>query len=366
MKKLFIILGMITAGIVMLVSFSPVVQKQLARKAFSDGGSPQYRWTQVTPPGSGTHQHEWKPGSYASAIVPVQAFNNELWMVGQKRAWSSRDGIKWQAYDKQNWGERISMAYAFFNNTFWVSGGMEYATNTFLNEIWSSKNGKNWQLTVRKAAGSPRKGQTVVSFKDRLWLFGGETGVDEHRSPDEFVNDVWSSTDGIHWTNVLEEAPWEERGNPQVLVFKDQLWLVGGQGRSDVWKSDNGKVWTKVKDESPWKGRHDYGLMAFDNFIWVYGGREANPRNAYQDVWFSPNGADWILQTARAPGRRAAEDLALHSGTGFSCTGANIPGTKIVFPEISGRWKELPRRGFNNGPNRHRLAPVIRHSSLFI
>lgn len=263
--------------------------------------SPAYEWLQVAPPGSGTHQHEWKPGTYPSAIVPVIAFNDDLWMVGQKRVWSSKDGIKWQASDKNDWGERISMAAVFFNNTFWVSGGMDYATNNFLNEIWSSKDGKTWTRSVSHAEWTARKGHTVVAFRGKLWLFGGETAIDENKVPNAFVNDIWSSSDGVHWTMVASDPPWPTRGNPKVLVFKDKLWLIGGQGRSDIWRSDDGKNWTQLKTESPWGDRYDYGLTTFDNKIWIYGGSERNRRNAFNDVWYTTDGLKWIKLIDHAP-----------------------------------------------------------------
>lgn len=300
MKSIFLLLGLIIAATIMLVSFSGE-----AEKAQPDSLpvvlSPQYKWTMVAPPGSGTHQYEWKPGTYPSAIEPLIAFNDELWMVGQRKAWSSKDGIKWSAYDKHDWGERISMTHVYFKDTYWITGGMDYATNTFLNEIWSSPDGKSWKRTVLHAEWSPRKNHSVVAFGNKLWLFGGETSVDKDRVPDKFVNDVWSSDDGIHWNKILDQAPWETRGSPRFVVFKDKLWLVGGQGRSDVWNSDDGIHWTKVADNSDWNDRYDYGLIAFDNLIWIYGGREKNPRNAYNDAWFSPNGINWIQQTSQAP-----------------------------------------------------------------
>ena len=300
MKTINIIFGLLTAVTVLLVSFTPPIDDRVQRSE-TGAVSPQYVWRQVAPPGSGSHQHEWKTGTYPSAITPVVGPDNFLWMIGQKRVWSAKDGIKWQAFNKHDWGERISTSKIFFNNRLWVTGGMDYSTNTFLNEIWSSQDGKNWSRAERNAEWSPRKGHTVVAFKDKLWLFGGEIGVDEHRSPNEFVNDIWSSSDGIRWTKVANDAPWEPRGNPKVLVFKNKLWLIGGQGRSDIWQSDDGKSWSQIKTEVPWQGRYDYGLAAFDNFMWVYGGRESNPRNAYRDVWFSPDGLRWIQQTDKAP-----------------------------------------------------------------
>lgn len=297
MKKLLILLGLMTAVTVTLLPFST----ELWRRSFSTHTSPEYEWKQLAPPGSGTHQHEWKPGTYPSAVVPIKALNGDLWMIGQKRAWSSKDGIKWQAFEKNDWGERISTKIVFFKGTFLVTGGMEYAANQFLNEIWTSTDGTRWKKSVEHAEWSPRKGHTLVEFGNNLWLFGGETSVDEHKAPAEFINDIWRSEDGKSWVKVMDESPWEVRGNPRVTVFLDKLWLIGGQGLSDIWNSSDGKVWSKVIDECPWGNRYDYGVLVFNNRLWILGGRQANPRNAFQDVWSSADGITWRLHTARAP-----------------------------------------------------------------
>lgn len=329
MKTFILIAGLLAAATVMFISLSPIRGNDgLSSPATV---SPQYSWRQVAPRGSGTHQFEWKRGTYPSAIVPVIAFNKNLWMIGQKRAWSSRDGIRWEAFDKHDWGERISMAHVFFNNAYWVSGGMEYATNKFLNEIWMSKDGRTWTRIAEHAEWSPRKGHTVIAFKGRLWLFGGETSVDEDRSPDEYTNDIWSSADGIHWTMVSGNAPWKIRGRPQIIKFKERLFLVGGQGHSDIWQSGDGMMWTQLKMECPWKGRYDYGLVSFDNFLWVFGGREKDPRNAYKDVWFSPDGVRWHLQTKEAPWTRRSGGFSIAFKEKLFLYGGKHTGDKDSF-----------------------------------
>lgn len=299
-KRIYVLTGITAALAAAIMTFPTAVKTARVEEVLS----PRYKWTQVAPAGSGTHQHEWKPGTYPSAVVPLVAFNDKLWMVGQKRSWSSNDGIHWQAFDKKDWGERISTTPVFFHNTYWISGGMDYKTKRFLNEVWSSKDGKEWSRVVTNAGWSPRKNHTVVEFKDRLWLFGGETSVDQDLVPKDFINDAWSSSDGIHWTKVMDEAPWEVRGQPRVIAFREKLWLVGGQGHSDIWNSSDGKNWTKISDKSPWKDRYDYGLASFDSLIWIYGGRGADSRNAYNDVWLSPDGVNWIQQADEAPWTR--------------------------------------------------------------
>lgn len=303
MKKIHLLFGLVTAATVAFLSFFPELGNS-PRSSDQIIISPAYQWNQVAPPGSGTHQHEWKPGTYASAVVPLVAFEGNLWMVGQKRVWTSTDGVHWNTFEKHDWGERISTVSTYFRDKLFISGGMDYNTNTFLNEIWTSSDAKTWTKAVPHAEWSPRKNHELIEFKGGLWLFGGETSVDNDKAPDEFVNDAWFSADGIRWTRVMEQAPWPVRANPQMLVFKEKLWLVGGQGHSDIWNTTDGKTWTKIAEESPWKDRYDYGVALFDGLMWVYGGRESNPRNAYNDVWFSPDGVNWVRQTADAPWSR--------------------------------------------------------------
>jgi hypothetical protein len=301
MKTMVIVMGVVTAMVVLLISSVGMRSKTKIRDTYFTKVSPEFTWTQVAPPGSGTHQHEWKPGTYPSAIAPLVGMNNNLWMIGQKKAWTSEDGIRWEAFDKTDWGEKISAAQVYFNNKFWLLGGLEYTSATFLNDVWSSADGKNWTRITEHAEWSPRKGHALVAFNNKLWLLGGAIGVDKDKAPNKFINDIWSSDDGIRWTKVLDMCPWTARDNPRVVVFKGKLWIIGGQGHSDIWNSADGKQWTQVTTVAPWKNRYDYGALVFDNLLVVVGGAEENRRNAYKDVWFSIDGSAWRLQTDRAP-----------------------------------------------------------------
>jgi hypothetical protein len=122
------------------VTISLLSSTQLWKKSLIEDASPEYVWQQLAPPGSGTHQHEWKEGTYPSAIVPVNAFDEKLWMIGRKRAWSSNDGIRWDVFDKHDWGERISMNTVFFKGTLLISGGMDYSSGRFL-KAWTTQHG---------------------------------------------------------------------------------------------------------------------------------------------------------------------------------------------------------------------------------
>src|SRR5690348_1765971 len=61
------------------------------------------------------------------------------------------------------------------------------------------------------------------------------------------------------WVKVTEKAGWRPRDSSGEVVFKDQLWILGGWFDSftapprDVWSSPDGKTWKLVTKEAPWK-----------------------------------------------------------------------------------------------------------------
>jgi hypothetical protein len=259
-----------------------------------------YTWEQIAEPGAGAFPDEWTEGLWPMTLVPIQAFDGKLWMIGQTSAWSSGDGLSWTRFDKTDWGERISVAHAFFAGRLWMFGGMRYQTNEFMNDVWSSADGRRWRREG-VAAWSPRKGQTVIPFRNKLWLFGGANAVTVERAPSSFLNDVWSSEDGIAWSLVTEAAPWTPRDTPMALVFHDRLVLIGGNGNADVWSTPDGVAWSRLVSRAPWGQRFDQGAAVFDDQLWVYGGRAATPTTAFHDVWRSSDGETWIEETPSAP-----------------------------------------------------------------
>jgi len=265
-------------------------------------GTPGYVWTQVLPFGSGSFPEEWKRGTFPLGLGPVQAFDSNLWMSWNKYAWSSSDGIKWDLHNKTDWGERISISIVYFKNKMWMTGGMRYKERIFMNDIWSTADGKTW-TNVGNAAWSPRKGQTVVVFKDKLWLFGGSTGVLSNYNPTNFLNDVWSSDDGIQWKLVTNRTPWSPSEYPMVVVFNDMMYMVGGYMKSGIWKSADGINWEQLDAETDWQPRTDYGALVYDQKVWVFGGRDTSANHttaAKNDVWYSTDGAQWTMQKEHA------------------------------------------------------------------
>lgn len=265
-------------------------------------------WEAILPPGNGGYPATpdsqntplWEPGRFPLTLTPHIAYGGSLWMTAQTRAYSSPDGLAWTEHLKTDWGERIYQSIVYFKGRLWMYGGLDYQARTFLNDIWSSSDGVTWSK-MGTASWSPRGGETVVVYRDRLWLFGGADHIAEDRSTDGFLNDVWVSDDGITWTTVTDAAPWSPRDKAGVVVFNDQLYLLGGHGTADIWRSSNGRDWTRLVTQADWSPRHDFARVAYDGRLWVFGGWTDRSTNALNDVWYSGDGMSWTRQTDHAP-----------------------------------------------------------------
>src|SRR5579862_3363526 len=75
----------------------------------------------------------------------------------------------------------------------------------------------NWDKVTADAGWQPRDSSGEVVFRDQLWILGG--WFDSYTAP---PRDVWSSSDGKNWNMVTKEAPWKHSDLPMTVVFKNR------------------------------------------------------------------------------------------------------------------------------------------------
>ncbi|WP_157954289.1 Kelch repeat-containing protein, partial [Saccharospirillum mangrovi] len=249
--------------------------------------------------------------SASSVVVSHDGDGTErLWLVGgdsgsgyRNDVWTSTNGTEWARREPSANGKvfsgRADHQAVFFNNRLWVIGGN--IGDLYINDIWSSADGKDWREETRQAEFSGRYGHRVVVYNDgrgeRLWLVGGTRRVWVDNTAEGFneqlLNDVWSSADGTHWRQETVDAAFSSRRNHALVVFNQQLWVVGGHGGSflnDVWSSRNGQDWQPHTAEAAFSGRYSHQAVAFADRLWVIGGYGGSYNN---DVWSSADGLHW-------------------------------------------------------------------------
>jgi hypothetical protein len=228
-------------------------------------------------------------------------FGGRMWMMGgwykgrlpghsaSNTVWSSRDGKDWkQETARAGWSPRLAAATVEFRGRMWILGGTEDYyfgdRKSLKNDVWSSADGKNWTLATADAGWAPRAYHQAVVLDGKIWVFGGGNYVPEYQA----FHDVWSSEDGVHWTQVTAAAPWAPRLWFSAVSYQGHMWVLGGWSRvpetnwGDVWYSKNGKDWTRLTAGTIWKERHELSAYVHNGKIWVAGGH-AKPLSS--EVW---------------------------------------------------------------------------------
>ena len=90
-------------------------------------------------------------------------------------------------------------------------------------EVKAQLKSPNWVKSTADAGWRARDSSGEIVFKDQLWILGG--WFDSFQSP---PRDVWSSRDGANWSLVQNEAPWKYSDLPMTIAFKDRMWVMGG------------------------------------------------------------------------------------------------------------------------------------------
>lgn len=265
-----------------------------------------YSWTLEQPHAS------WQPRDSQGELV----FNNSLWILGgwfnsheapPRDVWRSDDGKTWEKVaGEAPWIHSDLAMSVVFKDKMWVMGGWyngRLEGHSASNQVWSSKNGKDWVVETRAAAWTPRIASAVVVFQDKLWLLGGTEDYYFGNSH-SLKNDVWYSSNGKDWTLATAHAGWAPRAYHQAVVLNGKIYLFGGGNYvpeyfalNDVWSSADGIHWSKVT-EAPWHERIWFSSVVYRNHIWVMGGWSGNPYKNWNDVWYSKDGRDWKVFSA--------------------------------------------------------------------
>src|SRR5690606_4173911 len=110
-------------------------------------------------------------------------------------------------------------------------------------------------------------------FNKRLWVLGG-WGFDH-------LNDVWSSADGVNWSQEMASAPWEPRVGHTATVFRHRIWFVGRFDvydlctivvNSDALSSADGYVRKREAPGEQMVKREEHASFFFGHRLCVLGG----------------------------------------------------------------------------------------------
>jgi len=239
-------------------------------------------------------QAAWSPRDSAGELI----FKDHMWIMGgyvpeyEKDVWQSADGVSWTKMSDipTSIGLDIPIALVFQDKMMITDAN---------GVLFGSNDGEQWEVVTNKGPLLGRRSMGGAVFKGRMWVMGGQQG-------NRLLNDIWSSADGVHWVREVEQAPWSKRQiTHNLLVYNDKLWLLGGGAltpyyypfvaQNDVWCSSDGIHWECATAHAPWPARIWGSTVVYKNRMWMIGGYQSAPESRhFGDVWYSADGVKWL------------------------------------------------------------------------
>ena len=259
------------------------------------------------------------------------------------------DSYDWtEINDNADWSRRAGLETVALGRDFYLLGGRTPqpfvpppdgpipGDSTIWGDVWrSGDRGESWELILpTDDAGHwpARAYHEVVTKSGQMFLMGGQNFAlvpnpacdfdpscfPKFLSSSEFFNDVWSSPDGVNWTELTAHAPWEGRAGLSAIVFRGEIYVMGGSVNddpdviggpptrvlfNDVWKSSNGRDWVQLTEHAPWDPRAGADLVVKNGYIYLLGGEfgfAGFPPPYFNDVWRTRDGTNWELVTESA------------------------------------------------------------------
>jgi len=217
------------------------------------------------------------------------------------------------------------------NDTLYIIGGNN-TSDTQLNDVWSSTDGVTFAniLTTGASPFSGRRWHACTVFNGRIWLVGGQSGAAS-------LNDVWSSADGISWTEATSAAAFSPRLGHCLVTDAEKLYLIGTSSDSlynDVWSTTDGVTWTEVLPDSGVKdgtnrflNRGSMGCVYLNGYFYIYGGSDSTGFTT-EVFRSSDKGRTWMsISSGYSSVGRNSSGYAVYGGKMWLAGGAYDYGT---------------------------------------
>lgn len=215
---------------------------------------------------------------------------------GKVSLWEAAAPVEWQSSPiNNNLPAQGICQLITHNNKLYVLGGF-VGPLQYRNDIWESADGLVWNRLTSAAGFSPRVAYNKVSFKNKLWTFGGNDFSKTY-------TDVWASGDGVTWEQQqVSNLPLENIKNGYPRVLGEKLWIfyaakdaVTNKRLLKAHSSLDGLVWQE-ENLGDLEVASMYSIFSYGSKLGL-----VNKDSSNQSLWVSQNGKEWIKEVEKLP-----------------------------------------------------------------
>ena len=232
-------------------------------------------------------------------------FKDRIWVIGVRPGsegslgdssrnttiWSSDDGAAWkEEMPTTPFGNRVDFGFIAYRESLWVFAGPSY-DQLGTSDTWSSGDGRTWS-SMESDANPMGSTASLAGFADAFFMVGGRDGIDGASNP--FYR---HSSDGARWIQSTSPPGLLPRWGNTVTQHEGKLWIIGGRQDSvedshlrkylnDVWSSIDGLKWKLENGHAPFSGRTEHRTVSFKGRLWVMGGRTATNAGLAKDLGY--------------------------------------------------------------------------------
>eukprot|EP01127_Copromyxa_protea_P003367 TRINITY_DN1318_c0_g1_i7.p1 TRINITY_DN1318_c0_g1~~TRINITY_DN1318_c0_g1_i7.p1 ORF type:complete len:1526 (-),score=243.36 TRINITY_DN1318_c0_g1_i7:2-4579(-) len=149
----------------------------------------------------------------------------------------------------------------------------------------------SWKSVRCKSVPSPRQLHTAVSYKDKMYIYGGTSHTKNKHffggiEVFDFVSQEWSKV-------VVTGAKPVNRHSHTALVYKDDMWIFGGISKGDTLLNDVWRFnfvcqeWFRVDFSGDMPvARWGHSTVLYNNMMYIFGGvTEPSDGNTKNELW---------------------------------------------------------------------------------
>jgi hypothetical protein len=257
----------------------------------------------------------------ADKLILLGGYNGAIPSV-YNDIWSTNDGSLWgNETTNAVFDSGYLYSVAKLENDFFLLGGRDLLTG-FFDKVWTSSNGVEWSQILVNAPFGKRYSPTAI-HNNKIWLAGG---INQNG---DVLNDTWVSSNGADWTAATLNAAFPAREAHHFISFKNKLWITGGVATNlgtlldDIWSSSDGINWELEASPADFGPRYDHKVVQYDGKLWLFGG--LNFTGGLHDIWYSEDGINWFIAVQESPAlvNRFSYDISVFNDRIWLTAGRN-------------------------------------------